>query len=86
MLVARGVDCHAMRRELETSLHERFRIDHTTLQVDHSRGDEPARRAAAKSLAIALDELEDALPGVLGRVGELLLLAVEEAVRRARRR
>ena len=28
-------DCHARRRELQTLLHERFGIRHTTLQVDH---------------------------------------------------
>jgi cobalt-zinc-cadmium efflux system protein len=37
VLVARGVDCHAVRLELEQLLHERFHIDHTTLQVDHVR-------------------------------------------------
>jgi len=30
-----GDDCHAIRRELETLLHDRFGITHTTLQVDH---------------------------------------------------
>jgi cobalt-zinc-cadmium efflux system protein len=29
-------DCHAIRLELEGFLHERFGIDHTTLQVDHA--------------------------------------------------
>ncbi|MGH3006895.1 MAG: cation diffusion facilitator family transporter [Gaiellaceae bacterium] len=28
-------DCHRIRLELESMLHERFRIDHTTLQVEH---------------------------------------------------
>jgi len=37
VLVAPGDDCHAIRRELEHMLVERFGIDHTTLQVDHSR-------------------------------------------------
>jgi cobalt-zinc-cadmium efflux system protein len=37
VLVAPKVDCHAVRRALEQMLKERFRIDHTTLQVDHSR-------------------------------------------------
>jgi len=36
VLVGRGEDCHGIRRELETVLHERFGIDHTTLQVDHT--------------------------------------------------
>ncbi len=35
VLVPEGTDCHARRRELELVLHERFGIDHTTLQVDH---------------------------------------------------
>ena len=37
VLVHPGDDCHAIRRELEQMLEERFKIDHTTLQVDHSR-------------------------------------------------
>ena len=32
-------DCHAVRLELEHELHERFGLEHTTLQVDH---DHPA--------------------------------------------
>jgi cobalt-zinc-cadmium efflux system protein len=36
VLVGHGEDCHAIRRELETILHERFGIDHTTLQVEHA--------------------------------------------------
>lgn len=35
VLVAAGDDCHAIRRILERTLHDRFRVDHTTLQVDH---------------------------------------------------
>ena len=35
VLVHPGDDCHAIRRELETMLADRFHIDHTTLQVDH---------------------------------------------------
>jgi cobalt-zinc-cadmium efflux system protein len=36
VLVERGEDCHAIRRELESLLHERFGLHHTTLQVDHT--------------------------------------------------
>ena len=36
VLVAQKSDCHAVRRSLEQMLRERFRIDHTTLQVDHA--------------------------------------------------
>ena len=35
VLVHPGDDCHAIRRELEHALRERFGIEHTTLQVDH---------------------------------------------------
>jgi cobalt-zinc-cadmium efflux system protein len=37
VLVAPGSDCHAIRRDLELMLRDRFRIEHTTLQVDHAR-------------------------------------------------
>ncbi len=36
VLVHQGDDCHAIRRELERLLDERFGIEHTTLQVDHA--------------------------------------------------
>lgn len=36
VLVASGDDCHARRREMKELLHDRFGIDHTTLQVDHA--------------------------------------------------
>jgi cobalt-zinc-cadmium efflux system protein len=39
VLVHPGDDCHAIRRELERLLDERFGIAHTTLQVDHSGSD-----------------------------------------------
>lgn len=39
VLVELDADCHAIRRELEQLLEERFDIDHTTLQVDHSHAD-----------------------------------------------
>jgi cobalt-zinc-cadmium efflux system protein len=35
VLVDPGADCHRIRLELERMLHERFGIDHTTLQVEH---------------------------------------------------
>jgi cobalt-zinc-cadmium efflux system protein len=35
VLVEEGGDCHGTRRDLEQVLHERFEIDHTTLQVEH---------------------------------------------------
>jgi cobalt-zinc-cadmium efflux system protein len=36
VLVGRDEDCHGIRRDLETLLHERFGLDHTTLQVEHT--------------------------------------------------
>jgi cobalt-zinc-cadmium efflux system protein len=36
VLVGRGEDCHRIRQELEALLHERFGVDHTTLQVEHT--------------------------------------------------
>ncbi len=36
VLVRPGEDCHAIRRELEQLLDERYEIEHTTLQVDHA--------------------------------------------------
>jgi cobalt-zinc-cadmium efflux system protein len=36
VLVARDEDCHGIRRELEALLHDRFGLDHTTLQVEHT--------------------------------------------------
>ena len=37
ILVSRHDDCHEGRRRLELLLHDRFGIDHTTLQVDHQQ-------------------------------------------------
>ena len=39
VLVGRGEDCHALRRDVERALATRFGITHTTLQVDHDAGD-----------------------------------------------
>jgi cobalt-zinc-cadmium efflux system protein len=36
VLVAPAADCHAIRREVERMLRQRFGIEHTTLQVDHA--------------------------------------------------
>jgi cobalt-zinc-cadmium efflux system protein len=37
ILVAPAGDCHAVRRDLEVLLKGQYRIDHTTLQVDHTQ-------------------------------------------------
>ncbi|MBK5232970.1 MAG: cation transporter [Thermoleophilia bacterium] len=41
VLVGADADCHGARRDLEAMLHDRFEIDHTTLQVDHAPSSEP---------------------------------------------
>ena len=38
VLVRPDADCHAIRRELEALLRERFELTHTTLQVEHAPG------------------------------------------------
>jgi cobalt-zinc-cadmium efflux system protein len=49
VLVAADRDCHAARRAMAAMLHERFGVEHTTLQVDHAGGEllEIAPHAAA---------------------------------------
>ena len=37
VLVDRDADCHAIRRELERIVRERFGIAHTTIQVEHAQ-------------------------------------------------
>jgi cobalt-zinc-cadmium efflux system protein len=39
VLVGAADDCHGARLALERVLHERFGLDHTTLQVDHEGGE-----------------------------------------------
>jgi len=39
VLVDPDADCHGIRRELERILHDRFSIEHTTLQVDHAHAE-----------------------------------------------
>ena len=39
VLVGASSNCHATRRKLEAMLHDRFELEHTTLQVDHEGGE-----------------------------------------------
>ncbi len=39
VLVGLDSDCHKLRRRMERVLHDRFEIEHTTLQVDHQGGE-----------------------------------------------
>jgi cobalt-zinc-cadmium efflux system protein len=71
VLVATEEDCHAARREMEAMLHERFGLDHTTLQVDHAGGEllkieprgraQPAGTTTAQRLARPSVRLPDTL-------------------------
>jgi cobalt-zinc-cadmium efflux system protein len=36
ILVTGDVDCHAVRTDIEAVLHDEYRLQHTTLQVDHA--------------------------------------------------
>ena len=53
VLVGADCDCHRARRAMEAMLHERFGLDHTTLQVDHVGGElleiEPAATGRRES-------------------------------------
>jgi len=64
VLVGVDSDCHAARREMESMLHERFGLDHTTLQVDHAGGAlleiEPADRSAVRASPPLNDDQTDA--------------------------
>jgi cobalt-zinc-cadmium efflux system protein len=50
VLVRSDSNCHTARRDMEAMLHERFALDHTTLQVDHTGGElldiQPATHSA----------------------------------------
>ena len=59
VLVRPGDDCHAIRRQLEELLHERFDIEHTTLQVDHQRRNELLEIAPAANERVPAAPLRD---------------------------
>jgi cobalt-zinc-cadmium efflux system protein len=59
VLVAPDSDCHAARRTMEKMLRERFELDHTTLQVDHSTGE----RSEIVQIEIASPEAASRRPG-----------------------
>jgi cobalt-zinc-cadmium efflux system protein len=40
VVVRAGDDCHELRRILQRMVHDRFGVDHTTLQVDHEAADQ----------------------------------------------
>jgi len=53
VLVGSESNCHSARREMEAMLHERFALDHTTLQVDHVGGELLEIQSVATSPAAA---------------------------------
>jgi cobalt-zinc-cadmium efflux system protein len=63
VLVGRDSDCHAARRDMEAMLHERFGVEHTTLQVDHVGGE-------LLDIAPAPEGSGSMPPGRQGRAGE----------------
>ena len=40
VVVAAGGDCHELRRQLQSVVERRFRVRHTTLQVDHAAAEQ----------------------------------------------
>jgi len=54
VVVGEEADCHAARARMEALLHERFGLDHTTLQVEHAH--------PAKLLDIDVQPIEKAHP------------------------
>jgi cobalt-zinc-cadmium efflux system protein len=66
VLVADGIDCHAVRGELERILHDRHHIDHTTLQVDHVCADTPDEHCAEPHGQSYRGDVADSRGGVAG--------------------
>ena len=52
VIVGHDLDCHAIRRDIQAMLNDRFTIEHTTLQVDHE-GTELLSLEVADGLAAA---------------------------------
>jgi cobalt-zinc-cadmium efflux system protein len=51
VLVSPETDCHAARRRLQRLLHDRYHLDHVTLQVDHvAQRSQPVRIASRRDL------------------------------------
>ena len=53
VLVKSEEDCHAVRRELEAMLAEKYKVEHTTLQVDHASSDHVTFRPRYRPTALA---------------------------------
>lgn len=51
VLVRRENNCHDARRNLEAMLHDRFEIEHTTLQVDHEGSEQLVQLGATEPQA-----------------------------------
>ena len=74
VLVGEGEDCHARRRELEALLSRRFRIDHTTLQVEHAQAELlHIRGSRALSAELLAGELAEPLARAVVRAERLVL-------------
>jgi cobalt-zinc-cadmium efflux system protein len=55
VLVGTEDDCHAARLAIEHAIHERFAIEHTTLQVEHRHPDELLQVELASDLERSSD-------------------------------
>jgi cobalt-zinc-cadmium efflux system protein len=51
VVVRAGDDCHQRRRQLQRLLHDRFGVDHTTLQVDHEAAEQGPLQIEVSRLA-----------------------------------
>jgi cobalt-zinc-cadmium efflux system protein len=73
VLVKSEEDCHAVRRELQTMLAEKYKVEHTTLQVDHASSDHvtlgPTHRLSGTSPSAARSD--PALPTRRSHDGEM---------------
>jgi cobalt-zinc-cadmium efflux system protein len=64
VLVAEGRDCHGVRAAIEGLLRREYRITHSTLQVDHCRGDAAAAVVDDRHCADAHGETYRATPAI----------------------
>jgi cobalt-zinc-cadmium efflux system protein len=62
VVVDAGHDCHEIRRSLSRLLEDRFGLDHSTLQVEHARAEQPPLQievTAAEALPAATPSREE---------------------------
>ena len=63
-------DCHQVRRDIEVLLKGTYRIDHTTLQVDHAENAAPTAAGRTRTARTRTDPVTNRrLPPLAGRAG-----------------